>query len=90
MLMSGDAATGQSGSPLDALDLQRQILKADGVVAVDGALKLQRENALQIPASAGQESAAGLRGRHLKTAIELGHVVFSQKLVGGFESAQFA
>jgi hypothetical protein len=25
MLMSGDAATGQSGSPLDALDLQGQI-----------------------------------------------------------------
>ena len=63
MLMNDHAAARQSGSPLDPLDLQRQILKADGVIAVDGALELQRENPLQIPAAAGQESAAALRRR---------------------------
>ena len=40
MLVNQDRAAGQGPSPVHPLDLQGQVLKADGVIAVDGALKL--------------------------------------------------
>jgi len=44
VLVNHDRAAGQRASPVHPLDLQSQILKADGVGAVDGALKLKRED----------------------------------------------
>ena len=46
-----NVAAGQRASPLHRFNLQLQILKADGVVAVHCALKLQREDQVQILAA---------------------------------------
>ena len=48
MLVRGHAATGKTASPLHRLDLQSQVQKADGVIAVDGALELQGEDTLEL------------------------------------------
>ena len=44
VLVNQDRAAGQGPSPVHPLDLQSQVLKADGVIAVNGALKLERED----------------------------------------------
>ena len=51
VLMNHDIAARQRASPLHPLNLQLQVLKADGVVAVHRALKLQREDQVQILAA---------------------------------------
>jgi hypothetical protein len=76
VLVNQDDTAGQGPSPVHPLDLQRQVLKADGVIAVDGVLKLEREDQAQILAHAGQKRAAPLRRCNLKAAIELGAIVF--------------
>ena len=48
MLVNQDRAAGQGPSPVHPLDLQSQVLKADGVIAVDGALILEREDQTQM------------------------------------------
>lgn len=75
VLMHHDLAAGQRRPPAHPLDLQAQVVKTHGVVAVHAALELQRENPFQVTASAGHKSIAPLSGRDLKTAVELGHVV---------------
>ena len=50
VLMHHDVAAGQRAS-LHRFNLQLQILKADGIVAVHRALKLQREDQVQILAA---------------------------------------
>ena len=87
MLMHRYRATSQAGSPTYRFDLQTEVLKADRVVPVHRALELQREDEIQISAAPGYKRAARLRRSHLKAAIELGDVVFSEKGIGPFQSA---
>ncbi|MGD0571194.1 MAG: hypothetical protein ABSA78_22605 [Candidatus Sulfotelmatobacter sp.] len=48
VLMHHHLATRQGRPPAYRLDLQAQILKAHGVVAVHAAFELQRENPIQV------------------------------------------
>ena len=48
MLVHRDLASGQRAAPGDWLDLQGQVLKADGVVLVDRALEPQRKDQVQV------------------------------------------
>src|SRR6266446_10146424 len=57
------------------------MLKAHGVVPIHGPLKLQAENEIQVLPAPGQKGRSPFCGAHLKTAIELDDVVFSQKPV---------
>src|SRR5437899_7003789 len=82
VLVCSYGAAGESGTPLHRLDLQSQVLKADRVVAVHGALKLQREDPLEIALGTGHKSVAPLRRRDLEAAIELGHIVLAQEAIG--------
>src|SRR5450759_5512773 len=70
VLVNHDVAAGQRSSPVHPLDLQTQLLKADRVVPVHGALKLEGKDQVQIFAWARQKGTAALRGCHLKTQIE--------------------
>jgi hypothetical protein len=87
MLVHGHRAARQDAAPADRLDLQRQVLKADGVVLVDCALELEGEDQVQILARAGQERGSALRRWDLKAAVELGHIVLGEKSVGRLQSA---
>src|SRR5271166_1409474 len=83
VLVNQHGAAGQCPAPLHPLNLQRQVLKADGVVAVHRALKLQREDQVQILAArTPHKRAPALCRRHLKAAVELAHVFLPQKPVG--------
>src|ERR1035437_6309570 len=81
VLVHHHLATGQRRPPAYPLDLQAQVLKAHGVVAVDAALEPRRENAFQVTSPAGHKSIPPLPGSDLKTAVELGDVIFPQKPV---------
>src|SRR6266851_1684833 len=87
MLMCDYAATSQCASPLHRFNLQAQVLKADGIVAVDRTFELQRENASQVALGAGHKGAAPLGGCDLKAAVELGDVRFSEISIGPFQCA---
>ena len=67
VLMPDDRTAGERPAPTHLVDLQGQVLKTDGVVAVDGALELQGEGQVEIAAWAGGEGCAALGGRHLKS-----------------------
>src|SRR5260370_35948449 len=84
MLMCDYAATSQCASPLHRFNLQAQVLKADGVVAVDRAFELQREDASQVALGARHKGAAPFGGCDLKAAVELGDVLFPQEKIGAF------
>jgi hypothetical protein len=88
VLMHHYLAARQRRPPAHALDLQSQILKAHRVVAVHAAFELQRENPFQVTTSAGHESIPPLPGRDLKTAVELGDIIFPQKPVRRLERRQ--
>jgi|SRR6266849_4844228 hypothetical protein len=81
VLVNRDVAAGQRPSPVHPLDLQNVILKADGVVAVYGALALNREDQVPVLASTRDKGRPALCRRHLKATIELSDVVFAQKAV---------
>jgi hypothetical protein len=83
VLMHHHRAARQRGSPAHPPDLQAEILKAHRVVTVYAAFELEREDGLRIAVPAGHKSVSRLRGHHLKTAVELRHLVLAQKLVGG-------
>src|SRR5713226_5518495 len=85
MLMCDYAATSQCASPLHRFNLQAQVLKADGVVAVDRAFELQREDASQVALGARHKGAAPFGGCDLKAAVELGDVLFPQETIGVFQ-----
>src|SRR5271165_1471647 len=83
MPVNHDIAARQRSSPVHSFYLQLQVLEADRVVAVYGALKLQAEDQIQILAAwTRHERTAALRGRHLKAAVELADVLLPQKPVG--------
>src|ERR1700726_1054617 len=90
VLVHHHLAACQRRSPAHPLDLQTEILKAHRVVAVYAAFELQRENPLQITTSAEHKSISPLPGRDLKTAIELGDVIFPQKPVRRLQRPQLA
>jgi hypothetical protein len=71
VLVHDDVTTGEGAAPAYLVDLQYQVLEADGVVTADGALELQREDEVQITAGACSEGRAGLGRWYLKAAIEL-------------------
>ena len=48
-------AAGEGSAPAYRLDLQGQVLQADGAVLVDGALELKREDQVQLLARAGNK-----------------------------------
>src|SRR5271166_3027217 len=83
MLMHYHVAARQRPPPVHPFNLQLQILKADGVVAVHRALKLQREDQVQVLAARTRHKRAPALCRcHLKAAVELADVFLPQKPVG--------
>src|ERR1700739_3088446 len=86
--MNHDRASRQRTAPAHLLDLQDQVLEADRVVSVDGALQLQREDQIQIPTPAGDKRSARLGRGNLKAPIELGDIFLAQKAVGFCHGAQ--
>ena len=68
VLMHHHLAPCQRAAPAHFLDLQRQILKAHRVVALHGALELERKNPIQIRAPARYKGVSPLCRRNLKTA----------------------
>lgn len=85
MLMHGHGAARQGATPTHGFDLQVQILKAHGVVAIHGTLPWQAEYVIQIGFPVGHEGAPRLLRRHLKTAIEVGHVMLAQDAIGSLQ-----
>src|SRR5437016_6105195 len=82
VLVRSHAATGKTASPRHRLDLQSQVQKADGDIAVDGALELQGEDTLEVTLGARHKGASSLRRRHPEAAIELSQVVLPQEAIG--------
>src|SRR6516162_194460 len=70
MEITGVRGSGQGGAPAHRLNLQARVLKADGVVAVERAFALQREDPLQIPAATGHEGGSAVCRCHLKAPVE--------------------
>src|SRR5207249_3250107 len=84
MLAHQHPASRQRPAPARALDLQNAIGEADGVVAVDHPLVLQRENTLQLFPTRGHKSALRLRCPHRKLAVEFRNVTLPQEPIGFF------
>lgn len=61
MLVNDDRAAGQGASPAHLVDLQAGVLEADGVVAADSALELERKDQVQIALRAVREAAGPQR-----------------------------
>jgi hypothetical protein len=87
VLMDDRLASSQGMAPFGRFELHDQVVKAHGVVPVDGALESLREDQLQVPVPAGYERRTSLRRRYRKTAVELGDVVIVKKLVGRFQGS---
>ena len=60
MLMNDCLASGQGMAPVGALELHDQVIKAYGVVPIDGALVALREHHLQVSVPAGYERRSAL------------------------------
>src|SRR5260370_10806985 len=82
MLMDDCLASGQGMAPVGALELHDQVMKAYGVVPIDGALVALREDHLQIPVPAGYKCRSSLRCRNREAAVEFGGVVLRKKQIG--------
>ena len=48
VLVHDDGATGEGAAPAYPVDLQGQVLEADGVVAADRTLELEREDQVEV------------------------------------------
>jgi hypothetical protein len=90
VLVHHHLTTRQRRPPAHPLDLQAQILKAHRVIAVYAAFELQGENPFHITIPGGHKRMAPLPGRDLKTAVELGDVIFPQKPVRRLQRPQLA
>ncbi len=82
--------SGQGMAPVSAFELHDQVVKAHGVVPINGALVALRKNHLQVPVPAGHERCAALGCGNGEAAVELGDVVLPEKLVGLFQGADSA
>ena len=87
VLMDDHLASSQGGAPLGTLNLHNQVVKAYGVVLVDGALESLRKDHFQIPVPAGYKRRSALCCRNREAAVELGDVVLPEKPVGLFHSS---
>src|SRR6202522_1714030 len=82
VLMDDHLASSKSGAPLGTLQLHHQIVKAHGIIPINGALVSLREDHLQVPVPARYKCRASLCCRNGKAAVELGDVVLTEKRVG--------
>src|SRR5258706_14685205 len=82
MLMNRDAAAGQSGPQLTALELPDPVGEAHRVVARYYPLVLQREGQIDIFAAQRHEGGAALTGGDSEALIELRDVVLAQEPIG--------
>src|ERR1039458_4288008 len=80
VLMDDHLASGQGMAPVSALELHHQVVKAYGVVPINGALESLRKDHFQIPVPAGYKRRSALCCGNRKTAVELGDVVLGKKL----------
>src|ERR1022692_2373957 len=87
VLMDDHLASGQGMAPVSALELHHQVVKAYGVVRINGALESLRKDHFQIPVPAGYKRRTALSCRNRKTAVELGDVVLIEKVVGPLQSS---
>src|ERR1017187_10009299 len=85
MLMDDRLASGQGMAPVSALELHHQVVKAHGVVPIDGALVALRKDHFQVPVPAGNKCRSALCCGNRKTAVELGGVGRSEERRGGKE-----
>jgi hypothetical protein len=83
--MDDHLASGQGGAPLGALELHDQIVKAHGIIPINGALVSLREDHLQIPVPARYKCRPSLCCRNLKLTVEFGDVGLVKKRVGPFQ-----
>ena len=90
MLVHDHLAAGHGASPDGRLDLQDEVVKADGVIPVDGSFETLREDQVEVFARATQECGATLRSRNLEPAIELDDVMLGKKCVGRFQVSDCA
>ena len=72
MLMDDHLASRQSGAPFGTLQLHDQVVKAHGIIPINGALDSLRKDQLQIPVPAGYKCGTALRCRNGKAPVELG------------------
>src|SRR6202049_59098 len=72
----------QSIAPARLLDLKHPVISLNRVVLVDRAFVLQAEDQIQIPAPTAYKRRTLLSRRHTEAAVELGHVLLTQELVG--------
>jgi hypothetical protein len=70
------------GAPLGTLELHDQIVKAHGIIPINGALVSLREDHLQVPVPAGYKCRASLCCRNGKATVELGNVAPRQTGAG--------
>ena len=82
VLMDDCLASGQRVAPVSALQLHDHVMKVHGVIPIDSAFVSLREDHLQVPVPAGEERRSALGCGYRKAAVELGHVVVVEKLVG--------
>ena len=87
VLMDDHLASSQGGAPLGTLELHHQVVKAHGVIPINGALVSLRKDQFQIPVPARYKCRASLCCRNSKAPIELGDVVFVEKRVGPFQGS---
>ena len=80
VLVNRDVATSQCPSPPNRLDLQPQVLKAYGVVAIYRAFELQREDQVQVSVRAGYKRTAALRCCNLEATVEFGKCSWRNRL----------
>ena len=73
MLVDSHAASGQRGSPAAFLDLQHARADLHGVVLVDGALMLQREDEIEVLSPYREKGVARLCGGYRKALVEFGN-----------------
>src|ERR1041384_4087671 len=87
MLVDGDAASGQCGTPGLRFDLKRAIGPTHSVVLMDRAFMLNREDTIQILACRLQKRAAGFSCSDGELFIEVPDVGFGQKRIRVLEIA---
>jgi len=83
--MDDHLASGQGGAPLGALDLHDQVVKAYGVVLVNGALASLREDQLQVPVPTGLPDL--LSALNTLTSMKAAILLFIVAAISGAQSS---
>src|SRR5277367_5471443 len=82
VLVNGHGLAGQRMFPATLLDLPPAIADSHGVVLTHNPFRVDREDPIQIPASAFTEGRSLFRRRHGKVLVELLDVVLAEETVG--------